>query len=270
MAGSAPARGVIRLGVLGDPLAFTLSPVLHRAGLEAVGLAGESVALRTSRAELAERLRELARGSFLGVNLTHPLKDLALESVERASEAARRARSVNTIRFDPGGPRGETTDGPGFVDLLRSLGRAPERERVILLGAGGAARSLALALGEAGAAVTLSARSAPDPRGAAPRVAWRSPEEAGALAAATVIVNATPLGAGEDPVPLALLPRQALIVDLVYEQEVTAWVARARAAGLTAWDGLGLLVHQARRSLEFWLDRPVPVEPLARAVGWPR
>ncbi|HEY6865909.1 MAG TPA: shikimate dehydrogenase, partial [Candidatus Eisenbacteria bacterium] len=204
-------------------------------------------------------------------NLTHPLKDLALESVERASEEARRARSVNTIRFDPAGPRGETTDGAGFVDLLRSLGRAPERERVLLLGAGGAARSLALALDEAGAAVTLSARSAPDPHDAAlPRVAWRSPEEAAALAAATVIVNATPLGAGEDPVPLALLPRQALIIDLVYEKEVTPWVARARAAGLTAWDGLGLLVHQARRSLEFWLDRPVPVEPLARAVGWPR
>ena len=176
MSGTGPApapagTGFVRLGVLGDPLRYTRSPELHRAGLAAVGLAGESVALRTARTDLAGRLRELAGRSFLGVNLTHPLKDLALESIASASEAAWRARSVNTIRFDPGGACGETTDGVGFVDLLRSLGRAPEREQVLLLGSGGAARSLALALAAAGAAVTLSARGAADPGGAAmPRV----------------------------------------------------------------------------------------------------
>lgn len=274
--GDTPDR-VIRLGVLGDPLAFTLSPVLHRAGLESLGLRCVSSALPTPREALGERLSELASRGFLGVNLTHPLKEEALAHVERVSDAARRARSVNTVRFDARGATGDTTDGPGFLDFLRSLGRDPARERAVLLGAGGAARGLAVALEEAGAAVTLSARGEGGAPGAPrvdeapwPRVAWRSAAEAEALASATLVVNATPLGGEEGPLAVELVPRAALIVDLGYAAGVTPWVETARALGREAWDGLGLLVFQARRSLELWLDRPVAVEPLARAVGWPR
>src|SRR6266850_5416616 len=194
MPGAGTTPGVIRLGVLGDPIAHTLSPVLHRAGLESLGLEGESTAFATPRDGLAGRLRELAARGFRGVNLTHPLKEEALAHLEHVSEDARRSRSVNTVRFDSGGTGGETTDGPGFLDLLRSLERDPAAERVVLLGAGGAARSLALALGNAGAAVTLSARHAARP-GDPPvrRVAWRTQDEHDALAAATLVVNATPL-----------------------------------------------------------------------------
>jgi len=265
------AERVVRLGVLGDPLAFTLSPALHRAGLESLGLEGESTAIPTPREALAGRLRELAARGFRGVNLTHPLKEEALARLERVSEAARRSRSVNTVSFDPPGAAGDTTDGPGFLDLLDSLRREPATERVVLLGAGGAARSLALALAEAGAVVTLSARHAAragDPP--ASWVSWRSADERDALAAATLVVNATPLGGEEGPVALDLVARDALVVDLVYGAQVTPWVTRARALGYQAWDGLGLLVFQARRSLELWLEQPVAVEPLARAVGWPR
>jgi len=267
--GTAP--GVIRLGVLGDPIAHSLSPALHRAALASLGLEGESAAFPTPRAELAGRLRDLAAGGFRGVNLTHPLKEEALGLLARVSEAARRSRSVNTVSFGPDGPSGETTDGPGFLDLLRSLGREPGAERAVLLGAGGAARSLALALGEAGSTVTLSARHAAradDPPAA--WVPWRSAEERAAIAAATLVVNATPLRGEEGPVALDLVPRDALVVDLLYGDPITPWVTRARAMGLQAWDGLGLLVFQARRSLELWLERRVEIEPLARAVGWPR
>jgi shikimate dehydrogenase len=271
MPGGRAAGPVIRLGVLGDPLAYTLSPALHRAALDSLGLAGESGAFPTPAAELGGRLRELAGRGFRGVNLTHPLKEAVLGHLERASADARRARSVNTVSFEAGRAFGETTDGSGFLDLLASLGRAPERERVVLLGAGGAARSLALALDRAGAAVTISARDparAADAPGA--RVPWGSPAETGALAAATLVVNATPLSGEAGPVALERLARGAAIIDLVYAPEVTPWVARARGMGHPAWDGLGLLVFQARRSLEWWLGRPVAVEPLARAVGWPR
>ena len=271
MPGAGTAPGVIRLGVLGDPIAHSLSPVLHRAALASLGLEGESTAFATSRQDLAGRLRELAAAGFRGVNLTHPLKEEALGLLGRVSEAARRSRSVNTVSFAPGGASGETTDGAGFLDLLRSLGRDPAAERMVLLGAGGAARSLALALGEVGGAVTLSARHAAradDPPAA--WVAWRSAEERAALAAATLVVNATPLRGEEGPVAMDLVPRGALVMDLVYGEQVTPWVMRARAMGVEAWDGLGLLVFQARRSLELWLERPVAIEPLAHAVGWPR
>jgi len=99
---------------------------------------------------------------------------------------------------------------------------------------------------------------------------WRSDEERDALGESTVIVNCTPLSGDELPAPLERIPRTALVVDLTYGPEPTPWVRAARAQGLHAIDGLGLLVHQARRSLSLWLGREVPVEPLAAAVGWPR
>jgi shikimate dehydrogenase len=267
----------VRLAVLGDPLTYTLSPVLHRAGCAAVGLACESEALRTAPETLAERLRELAAAGYLGCNLTHPLKEHALDHVAKASVAAERSRSVNTIAFREDGWWGETTDGSGFVDLLRSLHLEPERQRVLLLGAGGAARSLALALQWAGCPeVRISSRRRPQGAYAWKEgldeqfLGWRSPEEDDALGTSTVIVNGTPLTGDDGPAPLEHVARTALVVDLTYGPEPTPWVRSARARGLHAIDGLGLLVHQARRSLSLWLGRDVPVDPLAAAVGWPR
>lgn len=272
----------VRLAVLGHPLAYTRSPDLHRAGLNALGLTGESSALPTPAGELGARLTDLAARGFTGVNLTRPLKAAALPLLARVSAAARAARSVNTVGFAPPGSNkegwwGETTDGPGLIDLLASLGREPARARPVMLGGGGAARGLALALADAGARpLTVSARR-PDAIAAewsdlpgARLVPWRSAAEMAALAGATLVINATPLGGDEDPAPLDGIARDALILDLVYGEQVGGWVMRARAQGREAYDGLGLLVFQARRSLALWLDRPVPLEPLARAVGWPR
>jgi shikimate dehydrogenase len=262
------------LAVLGDPLKFTLSPVLHRAGLAALGLPGDSEALRTPPEELGERLASLAARGLRGVNLTAPLKEAALPHLQRVSEDARRARSVNTIGFEPNGWWGESTDGPGLIDLLDSLGREVSRTRAVLLGAGGAARSLALALCAAGAEHVAATSRRPDDVHAAWRempqvelLQWRSAEEDARLARATLVINATPLA---DPTPLERIDQSALLMDLVYGPEVTPWVLAARGLGREAYDGLGLLVFQARRSLALWYALPMPVGPLARAVGWPR
>jgi shikimate dehydrogenase len=264
--------GGIALAVLGDPLAYTRSPALHRAGLDFVGLAGSSAALRTSIDALPRRLDELAAHGYAGANLTTPLKRAALARLDRIAEPARRARSVNTIGFAADGRWGETTDGPGFLDLLGAFGRDPARERVWILGGGGAARSVAWALCASGASVSAFVRS-PD----AVREHWEDIEGARlapwgqAIATGedepTLVVNATPLG---EPLAVDHLPRRALVVDLRYGREITPWIRAARAAGLEAHDGLGLLVFQARRSLSLWLSRPVSVDPLARAVGWSR
>ena len=267
----------IRLAVLGDPLAHTRSPDLHRAALAALALTGESHALRTSVPELPARLAELAARGFRGVNLTHPLKEAVLPHLARLSEDARRARSVNTVVFDEDGWWGDTTDGAGFVDLIDEFGRTSSDHRVVLLGAGGAARSLALAIDASGCdEIVVSARhpetaaAAWNAIPAARLVRWRSRDEALALASATMVVNATPITGTEDPVPLAAIAIDALIVDLVYGVTLTPWVVRARAEGRTACDGLGLLVHQARYGLSKLLGRPVPIAALADAVGWPR
>jgi len=262
--------------VLGDPLAYTRSPDLHRAGLAALGLAGDSQAIRTPPERLGERLRELFSRGFRGVNVTRPLKEAVLPHLARVSEAARAACSVNTVGLESEGWWGDTTDGPGLLDLLAELARADACERVVMLGAGGAARSLARSLAGAGGALVVSARR-PGEVGEGWRdlarmrvVGWRTPEETDALREATLVINATPLTAADGPAPLALIARGALLLDLNYGADVTPWVSQARGEGRTAHDGLGLLVHQARHSLALWFGPMPPLAPLARAVGWPR
>lgn len=265
--------GPVRLAVMGDPLRYTRSPDLHRAGAAALGLECESVALRTPPESLAGTLARLASEGYLGCNLTMPLKEPAVALVAEATPAARLARSVNTITFRPEGLFGDTTDGAGFLDLLAELGHDPAGTRVTLLGAGGSARSLAAALVGAGAGITVVSRRRPDAElawNSAAWCEWGSAASQEAVSGARVLVNATPL-AGEDSLfAVHTIARDALVVDLTYGPEPTSWVLAARAHGLAAHDGLGLLVHQARRSLSSWFGREVPLAPLAAAVGWPR
>ncbi len=264
----------MRLAVLGDPLRYTRSPDLHRAGLAAAGVAGDSVALPTPAHQLGERLAALAREGFLGCSVTVPLKHACLAHLTRVSAAAAAALSVNTIGFGADGTWGDTTDGTGFVAWLVALGRSVARDRVHLLGVGGAARSLALALKAAGATVSASARQ---PAQAATTwadlgriVAWGSESEAAAVAACSVLVNATPLESPSDLVAMGSIPAPTLVVDLRYGPAPTPWIEAWRERRGEGYDGLGLLVHQARLSLERWLGVPVPLAPLERAVGWPR
>jgi len=263
------------LAVLGDPLAYTRSPELHRAGLAHLGLTGSSEALRTPPGDLAGRLHDLAARGYRGVNLTSPLKQAVIPLLARVSPAAQRARSVNTVGFAPDGWWGDTTDGQGFLDLLATLRRDPARARVLFLGAGGAARSLALALVEAGASDVVAAardvtaateawRGIPGNR----VLAWEGEEVRSVRTLADLLIRAVPgeVEVGND------WPRSAgaLCMDLSYGAEPTPWTRAARARGFEAYDGLGLLVFQARISLSLWFSRPVPVDPLARTVGWPR
>lgn len=263
----------MHLAVLGHPLRHTRSPDLHRAGLAALGIEGESRAVPTLPEDLGATLETLAREGLVGVNLTHPLKEAVIARLDRVSDAARVARSVNTVGFDAAGWWGDTTDGPGFLDFLAAVDARDAIERVLFLGAGGAARSLAASLLSEGARVSVMARNP-----AAARAAWDGLPGARllhwqveldrVLAEASLVVNATPLTAPEDGLPVEPVPRTAVAVDLVYGPEPTRWTLALRSRGVRAHDGLGLLVHQARLSLHAWTGREVPVEPLAAAVDW--
>lgn len=267
----------MKLAVLGDPLRYTRSPALHEAALAALGLSGASVALPTPAEALAERLAALEAGGYRGVNLTVPLKEAVLPWLSHVSADAARARSVNTVLFDPDARRGETTDGPGFLDFLAAEGIDPARERVLLLGAGGAARSVADALARAGARALVSATRTPAGHaaafaalGLAAPLAFTDPSLDEAFAAATLVIQATPARGTAGPLDPARVPAGARAIDMGYGETVTPWVAALRARGVRASDGLGMLIHQARRSIALWTGRTPPLEPLEAAVGWPR
>lgn len=262
-----------RLVLLGSPVAHSLSPRFQNAALESAGLPLRYEALDVSAADLGACLRALVREGAAG-NVTIPHKRAVLERCARLTPVARRAGAVNTFWVEDGALAGDNTDVPAFTaSVTELLGELPRGVTIALLGAGGAAAAVATAAADwEGVTVHVVAR---DPARAAalarrflPNVhAATTVDEA--LADATLVVNATPLGLRDDdafPVPVERLPRGAAVFDLVYRRGGTPWVLAARAAGLRATDGLGMLVEQGALAFERWLGRAPDREAMWRAL----
>jgi shikimate dehydrogenase len=266
-------------GVMGWPVAHSLSPRLHGHWLRRHAIDGAYVPLAVSPEELEPALRALPALSFAGVNLTIPHKEAAALLVDRRSPVAERIGAVNTVVVEPDGTlSGDNTDGFGFIAALTEgqIGWQVESGPAVLLGAGGAARAVAVALLDAGAPEVRVLNRTPDRARALAEdlggpicaVPWH--ERSAALESAALLVNTTSLGMrNQPPLVLALdgLPRSAVVTDVVYTPLVTALLAVARARGNPVVDGLGMLLHQARPGFRagFGID-PVVDRDLRAAV----
>ncbi|HZL60212.1 MAG TPA: shikimate dehydrogenase [Stellaceae bacterium] len=268
-----------KAGVMGWPVAHSLSPALHEFWLKQYGIAGSYEALPVPPDKLAEALRMLKMRGFAGCNLTIPHKEAALPLMTRLDEAARRIGAVNTVVVDPDGTlSGSNTDGFGFIENLRAAAPDfnPRRSPAVVLGAGGAARAILCALTDAGAPeIRLVNRSSERARTLANSLdgpirigSWE--QRAGLLAGAGLLVNATSLGmTGQPSLDIALenLPTTAMVNDIVYAPVETPLLRQARMRGLHAVDGLGMLLHQARPGFKAWFGIEPRVTPeLRRAV----
>ncbi len=217
----------------------------------------------------------LAAAGLRGANVTIPHKEAAFALCDEVAETAARAGAVNTLVFEDGRIRGLNTDGYGFIANLHAAGVDPAAGPALILGAGGAARAIAGALQEAGASVTLCNRTAA--RAAALAAAlpgaacldWAA--RGAALAGHALLVNTTSLGmAGHAPldIDLAAAPAGMAVADIVYAPLVTPLIAAARARGLVAVEGLGMLLHQAVPGFAAWFGvTPEVDDELARIVG---
>jgi shikimate dehydrogenase len=267
---------------MGSPIAHSLSPALHRAAFEALGLTGwRSVAIEVPVGSAPEALGAFRAAHFTGLSVTMPHKADVADLVDDCSERARKLRAVNCIVARDTRLYGASTDGEGFVaSLVRGANFSAQGQRCVVIGAGGAARAVILALAEAGAArVTVMNRTpgraheAAALAGAAGDTADLGDEEA--VAQADLVVNATPVGligtgpaadSDEWPVTPVLLHPGQLAVDLVYDPRPTAWLVAAGRAGAATLDGLGMLVHQAAAQLELWTGVPAPLDAMWQAV----
>jgi len=266
-------------GIMGWPVAHSLSPRLHGHWLRRYGIDGAYVPLPVPPERLEQALRALPALGFAGVNLTIPHKEPAVSLMNRLSPAAARIGAVNTVVVEPDGSlSGDNTDGFGFIAALSEswVGWRAEAGPAVLLGAGGAARAVAVALLDAGAPeVRLLNRTPERARTLAgelggPIYAVEWAERSAALDGAALLVNTTSLGMrGQPPLVLALdaLPRTALVTDVVYTPLITALLAVARARGNPVVDGLGMLLHQARPGFRAWFGvDPVVDDDLRAAV----
>jgi shikimate dehydrogenase len=271
-------------GVIGWPVGHSLSPVLHGHWFEHHGIAGAYAALPVRPEDLALAFRALPKLGFSGWNVTVPHKEAAFRLVDETDAAAARMRAVNTVLVRANGRLlGRNTDGAGFLASLRegAPGWRPGAAPAVLVGAGGGARAIAAALLDAG---VPGLRLANRTRGRAEElaeelaasssssgvpvevVAWEGRSEA--LAGAGLLVNATSLGmAGQPPLELELdaLPDAAVVADIVYVPLETGLLARARARGNPAVDGLGMLLHQAVPGFAHWGGVTPSADEAARA-----
>lgn len=267
--------------VLGRPIAHSLSPRLHAAAFRALGRDAVYLACDVGEDELPAALTGLAALGAVGASLTAPLKTRALAFVPERTEAATFAGAINAVRFDAGRAVGHNTDGAGMVEFLSRHGVALAGARVACVGGGGAARGLVgplLAAGAAGvtclvrdpARKATAANATPAAR-AAGWLALASPAAEACARAATLVVQATPLGAAAtDPLPCPpeWIDVRAVAVDLRYHPASTPWLRALRGRGVRAANGLGLLVEQALLAQEFWHHASPPRIALEEAVAW--
>ena len=261
--------------VLGDPVAHSLSPGIHNPAIEAAGVDAVYVALRCGAAEVSGLMRGLAVAGG-GGNVTLPHKEAAAAAVDEPSRLVARTGACNTFWLDDGRLWGENTDVAGFRGAVSSLlGHSARGLRVLLLGAGGAARAAVVGLTLDGAAsVSISNRTESRARQLAAelgdgRARVLPPEAEPDGSRFDLVVNTTALGLRpDDPLPFdpSTTAPPGAVLDLVYRPGETALVHAARARGIPAADGAEMLVRQGAQAFECWWRRPAPLEAMLRAM----
>jgi shikimate dehydrogenase len=274
-----------QLGLIGWELGHSLSPAMHNAALEALGLDGEYRLFSIDPSDsgsLVELLSKVHRGEINGLNVTIPHKQHVMPLLDALTSTAEQIGAVNTIIPENGRLLGDNTDAAGFLRDLENFFATekiefPTKEKeALILGAGGAARAVAYALAQAGWSVVIAARRVTR---AAELVESLDIENAHVVALVEqeiavlsphLIVNATPVGmfphgdASLWPEELAI-PSESAIYDLVYNPPITRLVAEAHAANLPAVTGLGMLVEQGAAAFQAWTGRK-PSRTVMRAA----
>jgi len=281
----------IRLGVFGDPVEHSLSPQMQNAALQHCKIDLQYARFQILPNELAEALDLIRKLEFVGVNLTIPHKVSALELLDGADDNVKRIGATNVIKVEVGKLRGFNTDGHGFTRAVREEFSVDLRDlRILVLGAGGAARAIALQCAkencerlvianrtsEKGQKLADSLRNffeGPKVFGPVPRlqaIRWEEAAFRFQIANVDLIVNATPVGLNRgdlSPIPTRLLAPHLMVYDTIYSAKRTPLVAAALEAGARGANGLSMLLHQGALAFEIWFQREAPLEVMRKTLS---
>ncbi len=273
------------IGVMGWPIAHTMSPAMHNAVLRELGLNWCYVPFPVRPGRVRAAIRGLVALGVRGVNVTVPHKQAVMAALDEIAPEARAVGAVNTVAIERGADgevvlRGSNTDVPGFLSGLHAYGFDPQGARALVVGAGGAARSVVFALLEVGAARVTVLNRTPSRAGRLVAAFASSRLMSGALdaetlvaeaAAADLLVNATTVGMWPEvarsiwPDDKAF-PTHLIVYDLVYNPVETQLLRQAREAGAGPIDGLGMLARQGALSLDVWVDEVLAIDDVAATM----
>jgi len=264
------------VGLIGHPLHHSLSPVMHNAAFDALGIPGIYLPFDIPNPEMVDSfLRDCADLKLRGMNVTIPYKEVAFRSVDEIEGDAQRVGAINTIVIDgQGGLHGYNTDIFGFSEAVRISGFDPSGKRALVVGAGGAARAAVLALDKLGAEISIANRT---PERA---VSLISDIEVNARTIAiadltdsepfSFIVNATPVGmtgfGGSAAIPGELVAEAEAVMDMIYNPLETRLISDARSHGKQAISGLDMLLYQGAKAFELWTGKRAPIDIMREAL----
>ncbi len=262
-------------GVLGDPVSHSLSPVMHNAAFESLGMDCEYHAFRVCIGNLSKALNGAHALGFGGLNLTIPLKEKAMEIV-KPTDLARQIGAVNTVDFKDG-MVGYNTDGIGAKMALSSAGIEIKGKNVLLLGAGGAARAIAFQLAKEGARITIANRTIERAEalvkdikniGVAESSDYENMKDM--IQDSDILINSTSVGMypkiSGTIVTSDMMHKDLTVFDIVYNPQNTLLLKEAKKAGATTIDGVMMLVFQGAESFRIWTGRSPPVDIMEKAV----
>jgi len=272
------------IGIMGDPVAHSLSPLMQNAAIEAAGINAVYVPFHVQASAVEPAVMAVRALRLTGVNVTVPHKQAIMPYLDEIDKPARLVGAVNTIVNRSGRLVGYNTDGQGFVRSLRhDFGFLAAGKKIVLLGAGGAARAAAVSLADAGATeVVIANRTVAGAEGLVvefsthfPGVRFTSlPLEEDRLKQelndSALLVNTTSLGLHGEDLPFSVmpsLPKEALFYDMVYAAEPTPLQKAARTHGITWADGRGMLVGQGEAAFRLWFDTPAPAGVMQQKVA---
>lgn len=280
-----PITGRTRVvGVIGWPVAHSLSPPMHNAALAQLGLDWVYVAYPVAPDRVGDAVAGVRGLGIVGLNITIPHKQAVVPYLDELDQSARDLEAANTIHNRDGRLLGYNTDGPGLLRALAEAGTQVDGKRVVVLGAGGSARAVAFALCRAGVAGLSLLNRTP---ARAEQLAGLLADRAGfphvgvaglagddsrrAVEQAEVVVDCTSVGMHpHDHVPPVVPPEWLhegqVVCDLTYNPRDTVLLRAARARGARTVDGTGMLVHQGAIALETWTGAPAPVETMRAAL----
>ncbi len=279
-------------GLFGYPVDHSLSPAMHNSAFDYYGMNWAYVPFAVRPEDLSGAVAAVRALGLAGVNVTVPHKRAAAGLVDSLSPAARLSGAVNTIVNSGGELAGHNTDGEGFVRALEEeAGLQATAGPALILGAGGAARAVAVALALSGSPEVIVANRTPERAAelsdlirkntgcAASVLNWPGPQERGVdyrewaavLGRVRLVVQTTPLGMNPrekeaPPFPFELLNGGHVVVDLVYNPPLTGFMGRCLAAGARVFNGMGMLLHQGAAAFELWTGVPAPVEVMRNAL----
>lgn len=270
------------LGVFGHPVSHSLSPLMQNAAIEALNIDYIYVPFHVLPENLEQAVQGVRALNIAGVNVTIPHKEQIIQYLDEVSEYSKQIRSVNTVINDNGRLKGDTTDGLGFLKSAEAQWGKIDGSRVLVLGAGGAAKAICFALARVGCNIVIANRTLKraEELSEGLQVAYGSSisravglqmevvEEE--IRQVDMVVNTTSVGmypgVSETPLPSCLLRSNLMVYDLIYNPLKTRLVGEAQAKGARAMTGLKMLVYQGALSLEMWTGRKIPVDVMEEAL----